>query len=140
MVSTQYWNFKDLHGKPLYRPSSTYNTRLDEALLLSIADHAVGNAERGRETKATKMWQSTERQELYSVVPSFTWQNPKPQLLPHRSFTEEHGSIISSFAATFATHPSTTLLRYTIGVLPMSCGDEQERPDKDKRKEATKIS
>lgn len=36
----------------------------------------------------------------------------------YRSFTEEQGSIISSFAATLATAPSVTLFKYTIGVLP----------------------
>ena len=40
---------------------------------------------------------------------------------PMRSLTEEHGSIISSFAATSATQPSVTLLRNTIGVKPISC-------------------
>lgn len=37
------------------------------------------------------------------------------------SLTLQQGSIISSLAATLATEPLTTLLRYTIGVLPMSC-------------------
>jgi hypothetical protein len=36
------------------------------------------------------------------------------------SLTLEQGSIISSLAATRATQPSTTLLRYTNGVLPIS--------------------
>lgn len=31
--------------------------------------------------------------------------------------------MISSLATMLATHPSTTLLRYTMGVLPMSCAD-----------------
>ena len=40
---------------------------------------------------------------------------------PMRSFTEQQGSMISSFAAISATHPSVTLFRYTIGVQPTSC-------------------
>eukprot|EP00982_Pelagococcus_subviridis_P010918 31036-Pelagococcus_subviridis.AAC.14 len=40
---------------------------------------------------------------------------------PMRSFTEQHGSMISSFAAISATQPSVTLFRYTIGVHPTSC-------------------
>ena len=36
------------------------------------------------------------------------------------SFTLRQGSIDSSFAATFATQPSVTLLRYIIGVLPIN--------------------
>jgi hypothetical protein len=39
-------------------------------------------------------------------------------LMPMRSFTEEHGLKNSSFAATFATQPSVTLLSATRGVLP----------------------
>jgi len=35
--------------------------------------------------------------------------------------TLQQGSIISSLATMSATQPSTTLFRYTIGVLPMSC-------------------
>lgn len=36
------------------------------------------------------------------------------------SLTLRQGSIDSSLAATFATQPSVTLLRYTIGVLPIN--------------------
>ena len=38
---------------------------------------------------------------------------------PYLSLTEEQGSIISSLAATLATHPCVTLVKYTRGVLPM---------------------
>ena len=42
-------------------------------------------------------------------------------IAPRRSLTEQQGSIISSLAAIFVTHPSVTFgERYTIGVLPMS--------------------
>jgi hypothetical protein len=41
---------------------------------------------------------------------------------PRRSFTLQHGSMISSLAATLATQPSVSLLlRNTIGVWPISC-------------------
>lgn len=36
----------------------------------------------------------------------------------HLSFTEQHGSMISSLAATLPTEPSVTRLRNTMGVLP----------------------
>jgi hypothetical protein len=42
-------------------------------------------------------------------------------LHPMRSFTLQHGSIISSFAAISAPHPSDVLFKYTIGVHPTSC-------------------
>jgi hypothetical protein len=42
----------------------------------------------------------------------------------HLSFTEEQGSMISSFAAILASTPSVTLLRYTMGVLPVAIGKE----------------
>jgi hypothetical protein len=44
--------------------------------------------------------------------------------------TLQQGSIISSLAATLATEPLTTLLRYTIGVLPMSCDLTVNRQNK----------
>lgn len=37
------------------------------------------------------------------------------------SLTLQQGSIISSLAAMFATHPFAMLFRYTIGVFPISC-------------------
>lgn len=46
------------------------------------------------------------------------------------SLTLQQGSIISSLAATLATEPLTTLLRYTIGVLPMSCDLTVNRQNK----------
>ena len=42
----------------------------------------------------------------------------------HLSFTEEQGSMISSFAAILASTPSVTLLRYTMGVLPVGNGKQ----------------
>lgn len=45
------------------------------------------------------------------------------------SFTLEQGSIISSLAAIRATQPSVTLLRYTIGVFPISCIWEKKKDD-----------
>lgn len=41
--------------------------------------------------------------------------------LSHLSLTLQHGSMISSLAAMFATHPLTIVFRYTIGVFPISC-------------------
>jgi hypothetical protein len=43
------------------------------------------------------------------------------------SFTLRQGSIDSSFAAIFATQPCVTLLRYTIGVLPINCINMENR-------------
>jgi hypothetical protein len=41
-------------------------------------------------------------------------------LKPILSLTLEHGSIISSLAATRPTHPSATLFKYTNGVFPIN--------------------
>ena len=49
-----------------------------------------------------------------------------------RSFTLLHGSITSSFAATSATQPSVTLLRYTMGVHPISCVTLSAAPNESK--------
>lgn len=46
--------------------------------------------------------------------------NKEQKSKQYLSLTLEQGSIISSLAATRATQPSTTLLRYTNGVLPIS--------------------
>jgi hypothetical protein len=43
---------------------------------------------------------------------------------PILSFTEQHGSMISNFAATSAFVPSVTLFKYTIGVHPTNCVTE----------------
>jgi hypothetical protein len=40
--------------------------------------------------------------------------------------TLEQGSMDSSLAATRATHPWVTVLRYTSGVFPISCTSETE--------------
>ena len=59
----------------------------------------------------------------------------KMRIIPRRSFTEQHGSMISSFAAIFATQalPVTFGDRYTIGVRPISavtsaCKRPQQQP------------
>lgn len=41
--------------------------------------------------------------------------------ISYLSLTLQQGSMISSLAAIFATEPLTMLLRYTIGVFPISC-------------------
>jgi hypothetical protein len=43
---------------------------------------------------------------------------------PILSFSEQHGSMISNFAATSAFVPSLTLFKYTIGVHPTNCVTE----------------
>ena len=58
------------------------------------------------------------------VTPALMWPASSAaaiMLYPMRSFTLLHGSITSSLAATSATQPSVILLRYTMGVHPISC-------------------
>ena len=49
----------------------------------------------------------------------------------HLSLILEHGCIVSILAAIWAAQPSAILLRYTIGVLPISCIVKTTKRDDD---------
>ena len=85
-------------------------SRSNQALLFSIVYHTVPYPETKRVWKCLAI---TKR----PISLPIKGEEDKGYL----SLTLQQGSIISSLAATLATEPLTTLLRYTIGVLPMSC-------------------
>jgi hypothetical protein len=96
-----------------------YLSRSNQALLFGIVYHTVSDPE----TKPG--WNSLALMER-PIFPPMEGNEMKGYL----SLTLQQGSIISSLAATLATAPLTMLLRYTIGVLPMSCEwtiDRQKR-------------
>jgi hypothetical protein len=64
-------------------------------------------------------------QQMMGTLPGVIWpaaSAPSIMDLPMRSLTLEHGSMLSSLAATRAPAPLPSLLRYTMGVLPASRG------------------
>ena len=60
-------------------------------------------------------------QQMVRTLPGVIWpaaSAPSIMALPMRSLTLEHGSMLSSLAATRAPAPLPSLFRYTMGVLP----------------------
>ena len=88
-----------------------YLSRSNQALLFGIVYHTVSYPE----TKPGRNCLALPKRPFFR-------QTQEKEMRAYLSLTLQQGSIISSLAATLATAPLTMLLRYTIGVFPMSCG------------------